>query len=86
MAKANESSIEIIELDQECQQNGELLSLEIDDAKRALLVNDNGKLSIHWGVYGPMQLDEAKVFILGLLDLLIAAENINLPAKPRKKR
>lgn len=56
--------------------------------KRALITRHrkNGATHLHFQVYGPVQLEEAREIVEGLLHLLVRAEGLTLENKDAKEK
>lgn len=70
---------EIIETD-------EGLLLEVEGSPVALLRDWRGNLDLVWQVRGPQRLDQAKLAVMGLLDLLVHYDSKGMTAPARDGR
>jgi hypothetical protein len=52
--------------------------LYINGQRRGLVTKaKNGDVKLHWQIYGPMNLDEAKAQVEGLLELVCIADQLS---------
>lgn len=50
--------------------------LYINGQRRGLVTKKGGIVKLHWQVYGPMNLDEAKAQVEGMLELVCIADQL----------
>lgn len=84
----NTSDPDTIEIRDRTELGVPRFELLVDGCHRALVTGNpkNGEVNFHWGVYGPVHHQEAKVMLQGLLELSMVADQLELELKNGKKK
>lgn len=79
-------SIENINIQDESTDEEKRFQFYVGECQRGLVTQGkNGQVKFHWQTAGPSRLEEARVWIQGLLELSMIAEQLELEAKHGKK-
>jgi hypothetical protein len=74
--------IENINIKDESTDDEKRFQFYVGTCPRGLVTKDKlGRVKFHWQTAGPSQLDEARIWIQGLLELSMIAEQLELEAK-----
>lgn len=88
MAKSDKETIELrhTKLYDGNKKEGEMTELFIDNCRRAnVSTNRAGRVTMSFGIAGPLEWQEAKVILQGLLELSVIADQLELGVKRVKK-
>ncbi len=83
------SDPDTIEIVDESTADQERHQLYIDGQRRGFVKRANGKVTMHWEVYGPQGWPDAKVLMSGLLQLSVIADQLSGvrdAEEPKKRR
>lgn len=79
--------IENINIQDESTNEEKRFQFYVGECRRGLVTQSkNGQVKFHWQTAGPSQIEEARIWIQGLLELSMIAEQLESEAKHGKKK
>ena len=79
--------IENLNIKDESTDNERRFQLYVGECRRGLVtMGKNQQVKVHWQTAGPSQLEEARIWSQGMLELLMIAEQLESEAKHGKKK